>query len=53
MDVLERNLQVMDSTAASLCRDNKIPICVFSIEDPENIVRAVCGEKIGTIVRED
>ena len=52
-NVLERNLQVMDSTAASLCRDNRIPICVFSIADPENIVRAVCGEKIGTIVREE
>lgn len=52
-NVLEKNLQVMDSTAASLCRDNHIPICVFSIEDPENIVRAICGEKIGTIVKEE
>lgn len=53
MNVLEQNLQVMDSTAASLCRDNKIPICVFSISDPENITRAICGEKIGTIVKEE
>lgn len=52
-NVLEKNLQVMDSTAASLCRDNRIPICVFSISDPENILRAVCGEKIGTIVKEE
>jgi uridylate kinase len=52
-NVLEKSLQVMDSTAASLCRDNHIPICVFSIEDPENIVRAICGEKIGTIVKEE
>jgi len=53
MDVLNKNLQVMDSTAASLCRDNHIPILVFSIDDPENIVRAVCGEPIGTIVKEE
>ncbi len=53
MDVLNKNLQVMDSTAASLCRDNHIPILVFSIGDPENIVRAVCGEPIGTIVKEE
>jgi len=41
----------MDSTAASLCMDNRIPILVFSLEDPNNIVRAVMGEKIGTIVK--
>ena len=53
LDVLSKNLQVMDGTAASLCRDNRIPILVFSIEDPENITRAVCGESIGTIVKEE
>jgi uridylate kinase len=53
MDVLNKNLQVMDSTAASLCKDNNIPILVFSIQEPENIKRAICGESIGTIVRED
>lgn len=53
LSVLEQNLQVMDSTAASLCRDNGIPICVFSIADPENIMRVICGEKIGTIVKEE
>lgn len=52
LDVLNQNLQVMDSTAASLCMDNNIPICVFSILDPENIVRVVCGEQVGTIVKE-
>ncbi len=52
LDVLNQNLQVMDSTAASLCMDNNIPICVFSILDPENIVRAVCGGPVGTIVKE-
>lgn len=53
LNVLEQNLQVMDSTAASLCRDNRIPICVFSISDPENIEKVICGEKIGTIVEEE
>lgn len=51
-EVLEKNLKVMDSTAASLCRDNNIPILVFNLEDPQNIVRAVLGENIGTIVKE-
>ena len=49
-DILTKNLGVMDSTAASLCRDNKMPILVFGLNDPENIVRAVKGEKIGTLV---
>lgn len=51
MDVLNNGLKVMDSTAASLCMDNQIPILVFSLQDPDNIVRAVMGEPIGTIVR--
>ncbi|MDD3261915.1 MAG: UMP kinase [Oscillospiraceae bacterium] len=50
-EVLDKNLKVMDSTAASMCRDNQIPICVFSLEDPENIERVICGEQIGTIVK--
>ena len=50
LDVLNKDLKVMDSTATAMCRDNKIPILVFGISDPENIVRAVKGEKIGTIV---
>ena len=39
----------MDSTAASMCRDNNMPILVFGLSDPENSVRAVKGEKIGTL----
>ena len=50
IDVLNRGLGVMDSTATSLCMDNNIPILVFGLDDPENIKRAVMGEKIGTIV---
>ena len=49
-DILSKNLGVMDSTAASLCRDNNVPILVFGLNDPVNIVRAVKGEKIGTLV---
>lgn len=49
-DILSKNLGVMDSTAASLCRDNNMPILVFGLNDPENIVKAVKGEKIGTLV---
>lgn len=50
LDILNKDLKVMDSTATSLCRDNKIPLLVFGINDPENIIRAVKGEKIGTLV---
>ena len=48
---LEKDLKVMDSTATALCRDNNIPLLVFGIADPENIVRAVKGEHIGTLVK--
>lgn len=50
-EVLSKGLKVMDSTAASLCRDNNIPILVFNLNDPNNIIKAVCGEKVGTIVK--
>ena len=49
-DVLAKDLKVMDSTATSLCRDNNIPLLVFGINEPENILKAVMGEKIGTLV---
>ena len=52
-EVLNKDLAVMDSTAASLCKDNNIPILVFSIDDPENIYKAVCGENIGTVVNSE
>ena len=51
-DVLARHLMVMDSTATSLSMDNHIPVLLFALKDPQNIVRAVCGEKVGTIVSE-
>ena len=52
-EVLSRDLKVMDGTAASLCKDNHIPILVFNLDNPDNIVAAVCGETIGTLVKED
>lgn len=48
-ELLEKGLSVMDASAASLCRDNHIDILVFNLTDPENIVRAVKGENIGTV----
>lgn len=49
-EILQNSLEVMDATAAALCRDNKLAIAVFSIEDPDNIIRMAQGEKLGTIV---
>ena len=49
-EVLRLNLGVMDATAAALCRDNHVSIAVFSIDEPENILRLAKGEKVGTIV---
>ncbi len=53
VDVINKNLGVMDSTAASLCMDNKIPIIVFELKDPDNIIKIVKGQTIGTIVKEE
>lgn len=51
LDILNKDLKVMDSTATSLCKDNQIPLIVFGINEPENMVKIIKGEKIGTIVR--
>ena len=50
-EVLAQHLEVMDTTATSLSMDNKIPVLLFALKDPENILRAVKGEKIGTVVQ--
>jgi len=50
MEVLQRDLRVMDLTAISLCKDNQMPVVVFSLKEPGNIRRAVCGQDIGTLV---
>ncbi|HPK22080.1 MAG TPA: UMP kinase [Smithella sp.] len=52
IDILTKNLKVMDSTAISLCRDNLLPIIVFNLQKKGNICKAVCGQKIGTYVGE-
>jgi uridylate kinase len=51
LDVINKGLGVMDSTATSLCMDNDIPILVFGLDHPENITKAIRGETIGTIVK--
>ena len=50
-EVLSKNLKVMDASSIAICRDNNIPLSVFSLHDTENIVRAANGENIGTIVK--
>lgn len=52
-EILNQNLQIMDSTATAMCKDNNLPILAFNLNDPHNIVRALKGESIGTIVKED
>ena len=47
---IEQRLEVMDSTALSLCMDNSLPIYVFNMDDEANIDRIVCGERVGTLV---
>ncbi|MDJ0803069.1 MAG: UMP kinase [Desulfobacterales bacterium] len=50
MDVLERQLKVMDMTAISLAMDNKLPLSVFNLNQPGNIHKVVCGEPVGTLI---
>lgn len=50
-EILSKNLKVMDSTAASMCRDNNIPVMVFSLKSPENIIKAINGENVGTLAK--
>jgi len=50
MEALSRRLEVLDTTALSLCMDNNLPIIVFDVREPHSITRAACGEKIGTLV---
>ena len=51
IEVVDKELKVMDSTAATLCMDNNIPLLVFALTPAENIIKAVCGEKIGTMIK--
>ena len=51
-ELLAQHLMVMDTTATSLSMDNHIPVLLFALKDPRNIIRALCGENVGTIVKE-
>lgn len=51
LEVISKGLKVMDSTASSLCMDNNIPLLVFGLDNPENIIKVLNGEKIGTVVK--
>ncbi len=53
IDILNMGLGIMDSTATSLCMDNKIPLIIFGIDEPNNIIKVVLGSKIGTQVKEE
>ena len=52
-DILKKNIKIMDGAAVSLCRDNNMPLIAFNLKKKGNLVRVVCGEKIGTLIRED
>ena len=52
-EVLARHLKATDTTAMTLAMDNHMTLVCFALADPENIIRVICGEKIGTIVKED
>ncbi len=52
-EVLERNLRVMDATAISLAKEYSLPVLVFNMQQPGNIIKAVCGERVGTLVRRE
>jgi uridylate kinase len=52
LDVLKKELKVMDATAISLCKDNQLPIIVYSLRQAGNLRRIVTGERVGTIVKE-
>jgi uridylate kinase len=52
LEALERGLKVMDTTAISLCMDNRLPIVIFNVREPANITRIVLGEDVGSVVTE-
>ena len=51
LDILNKDLKVMDSTATSLCKDNNIPLIVFAMNEPGNMIRVVKGEAVGTLIQ--
>jgi uridylate kinase len=53
LDILKKNLKVMDLTAVSLCQENNLPMVVFNMDKPDNLLRVVLGEQIGTFIHDD
>lgn len=51
IDVLKKNLKIMDGTAISLCRDNNMPLITFNLKKKGNLMRVICGDKIGTLIK--
>ena len=51
-EVLKKHLKVMDATAIAFCRDNQLPILVLDYQEPDAILRAVCGETVGTLIKQ-
>ena len=51
MDFIEKQLKAMDTTAVTMCMENKIPVLVFALSDKDALVKAVTGEKIGTLIK--
>lgn len=49
-EILNQRLKAMDATAATMCMENKLPVLAFGLDEPDSILRAVCGEKIGTLI---
>ena len=50
-DILKKDLKIMDGPAVSLCRDNKMPLIIFNLKKKKNLLKALCGESVGTIVK--
>ncbi len=51
VDIISKGLKAMDSTAATMCMDNDIPVLCFALDEKNSVIRAVCGEKLGTIIK--
>ena len=53
LDILQKNLQIMDGAAISLCRENNMPLIAFNLKKKGNLIRVICGDKIGTLIKAD
>jgi uridylate kinase len=53
MDILKKNLRIMDLTAVSLCQENNLPMIVFNMDLPDNLYKLVMGENVGTVIKDE